>query len=40
MNSDRPLETTAILFQANLNLTQGTLGDVMVDFICMSLLDL
>ena len=43
MNGNISLETTAIFFLANLFLQQGTgisLEYVMVDFICMGLLDM
>ena len=45
VNSYIPLETAAIFFQANLNLKQGisvtiSSENVVVDFICMDLLEL
>ena len=41
MNSDIPLETAALFFPANLYLKPGIgLVYVMVDFICMGLVDL
>ena len=41
MNSGIPLQTTAIFFLVNIYIKQGiSLEYVMVDFICMGLLDL